>query len=235
MSLKEQIKLDILKKIDDRSYTVGDMIPSERKLAESYNVNRLTVRRALDDLIVEGVVSKRPGIGTFINEKTNGHPLAKLMGLAEEIEAMGEVVDITLLDAEYVIPPEDARKKLGIETDVKVFLIKRQINTKGSPLLVSSNYFHPEIGPKLINLNLKRSIIFQALEDFGYPLNYAMQYIKACNTTEEEKKLLQIDNTIPTLEMSRTVYSTKNTPLIYSKSIINSNKYSYVVKLERQY
>ena len=64
--LYEQIESDIREKIRTKIYAAGEQIPTEMELCKMYGVSRITVRRALDDLIVEGLLERRHGKGTFV-------------------------------------------------------------------------------------------------------------------------------------------------------------------------
>ena len=63
-------------------WKVGEFIPSERELSEKFSVSRITTRKALDNLILEGLLSKIKGRGTFVREpKIVGHIFNKLVGV----------------------------------------------------------------------------------------------------------------------------------------------------------
>lgn len=66
LPLFEQLVADIIADIDEGVYAPGHAIPSERELAERYSVSRVTVRRAIQDLVKRGVLIKRQGKGTFV-------------------------------------------------------------------------------------------------------------------------------------------------------------------------
>lgn len=67
--LYKQICDDIIQKINNRELKPGDRIPSEIELAATYNVSRMTVRQALNDMLRERVLLRRRGYGTFVAEK----------------------------------------------------------------------------------------------------------------------------------------------------------------------
>ena len=64
MPLYIQLQDSIIKKIDEKKYLPGEAIPSERKMAEAYGVNRMTVKRAISKLVEEGYLVCKPGSGT---------------------------------------------------------------------------------------------------------------------------------------------------------------------------
>ena len=70
LTLQEQLRADLLQKIENGSYAPGDQLPSESELVEAYGVSRVTVRAALRMLVDEGVLVKRRGKGTFVRPTT---------------------------------------------------------------------------------------------------------------------------------------------------------------------
>ena len=66
MPLYIQLQDSIIKKIDEKKYLPGEAIPSERKMAEAYGVNRMTVKRAVSKLVEEGYLVCKPGSGTYV-------------------------------------------------------------------------------------------------------------------------------------------------------------------------
>ena len=69
MPLYIQLQDSIIKKIDEKKYLPGEAIPSERKMAEAYGVNRMTVKRAVSKLVEEGYLVCKPGSGTYVAQR----------------------------------------------------------------------------------------------------------------------------------------------------------------------
>ena len=69
MPLYIQLQDSIIKKIDEKKYLPGEAIPSERKMAEAYGVNRMTVKRAISKLVEEGYLVCKPGSGTYVAQR----------------------------------------------------------------------------------------------------------------------------------------------------------------------
>ncbi|WP_303971987.1 GntR family transcriptional regulator [Faecalicoccus pleomorphus] len=69
LTLQDQIKLEITNKIKSGKYLPGDKIPSEPQLVKIYNVSRVTVRNAIQQLVDENILIKRHGKGTFVKSR----------------------------------------------------------------------------------------------------------------------------------------------------------------------
>ena len=66
MPIYIQLQDIIVKKIEEKKYLPGEAIPSERKMAEMYGVNRMTVKRAVSKLVEKGYLERKPGSGTYV-------------------------------------------------------------------------------------------------------------------------------------------------------------------------
>jgi GntR family transcriptional regulator len=75
--LYERVRQAIASSIDDGTYTPGDKLPSEARLADELSVNRLTIRRALEELARAGVVESRQGSGTYVSAPITRLPLSQ--------------------------------------------------------------------------------------------------------------------------------------------------------------
>ena len=79
------IKQDLIKMINDEILTAGQMVPSESKLMQQYNVSRITARKALEELSNEGYIYKVQGKGCFVKDNIEVQSLSKICGYTEEI------------------------------------------------------------------------------------------------------------------------------------------------------
>ena len=71
MPLYIQLQDIIIKKIEEKQYLPGEAIPSERKMAETYGVNRMTVKRAVNKLVEQEYLYRKQGAGTFVAKRDN--------------------------------------------------------------------------------------------------------------------------------------------------------------------
>ncbi len=99
-----QIHNDLKQKIEAGSWQVGTRIPSERKLAETYHVSRMTLRQAVQTLIDEGLLRRAIGSGTFVtNQKVQEH-MSGISSFTETMEAVGKVPSSKTLSYKIIEP-----------------------------------------------------------------------------------------------------------------------------------
>ena len=230
MPIYEQIKNDIVDKIENGIYVPGVRLPSERQLAEEYAVSRVTVRQAVGELVNKGILHKKVGTGTYVRATKVEQSLVQLKGIIEELRQHGYNVSIRVIETVYVKWSSKNRmlwENLKLDRGEKVYKIKRVIMANNQPLLIDYNYFPEEIGRKYEMLDVSKDVIFRALEALGYHVEYATQKVSAKNATREQARLLQIEERDAVLEVERLTFSGSDVPLIYTRAVYVGTKYSY--------
>lgn len=144
---------DLLKgQIADGAFVPGERIPSEDKLNGLYGVSRITVRRALQELVDEGYLVKCPGKGTYVSERVPGAPAhAKVrarftqnndvQSFTEACESNGQAAGAHLLALEEVDGFEGARDFFGFGAEGRLLRVVRIRTADRTPIMVEENYF----------------------------------------------------------------------------------------------
>jgi len=106
MAVWQQLRADISRQIKDGALSPGDALPSETALAEAYGVSRLTVRRALADLVRAGTVRTEHGVGSFVASQPLRHRIDDgQMSLLESMAKRGHTVRQLVLDVRQMDDP----------------------------------------------------------------------------------------------------------------------------------
>jgi len=186
-----QIKEDIKKRIKNMEFKTGSQIPTELELADFYDVNRMTLRRSLDELRQEGFIYKKRGLGTFVSEKylmIRDHDY--LIGLHEEMTAKGYPVKNKVLLKDFVKSPAIS-EKLGLPKDSDVFHLQRLRYLNKLPYAFDDTYTLPEIGERLINEDLENKSFYSLIEGYGHIPTNAVQEFKIIKTPPILLKLIK--------------------------------------------
>lgn len=231
--LYEQLK-DILKqKILAGELRPGEALPGERQLMETYGVSRVTVRQAISELVNEGLLYRHHGKGTFVAVRRIERPLARLLGVAEELTLEGMQIEIKVIKTGAVGPTPEIRKELRLPEGETVFLVTRLIVAEQQPLLLDHSYFPLTFGQLLQNMDLSRDLIYTQLELYGYKIHHAEQRISAGRASGEEAKHLQYKKGSPVLVVKRTTYVESRMPLAFSNTVYRADRYEYKITLWR--
>lgn len=138
--ISDALRLDI-----QNYYKAGDILPTEGDLAQRFNVNRHTLRRAVDELVSDGLVVRRHGKGVFVLEPTIDYAITPCTRFTETLEALGLTTQSRVI-RKQVIPARGgvtARLNLADGTDVIFLETLREVDK--TPFCVIS-HFLPLVG-----------------------------------------------------------------------------------------
>src|SRR5690554_2935164 len=117
------IQNDIKKDINDGVFQIGDLVPSENELKDKYNVSRMTVRQALNNLVNDGYLYRHKGKGTFISERKIEKNIHGVRSFTEEMAAMNRKVSNKILKFEKILVPNTIADKLFLSKKDEVYHI----------------------------------------------------------------------------------------------------------------
>lgn len=144
MPLYAQIMAAIVSGIDSGEYKPGDRIPSEEKLIEAFSVSRITVRRAIRELVADGRLVKRPGKGTYVSEpqvKAKFTQDNEVNSFTIACAQNGMLAGAHLISLTVVPGMEQECSFFGFGPEGKLLRIERVRTADGVPIMVEENYF----------------------------------------------------------------------------------------------
>ena len=219
-----QLENMIREEIEDGKYNPGDKIPSERELSEIVGLSRMTIRKAINNLVEKGILKRKRGQGTFVSEeKLDSFP--ELIGFNEHIEMKGMTPSSKVIEHKIIEVNAEIAEKLKIDVGDKVILTSRLRLADGNPIGFEKSYVPYYICPKLIDLDLSEESIYRTLTNEGYKPTKGNQEIEAILADEYIADLLggEIDQAI--LKNTRITYSGE-TPVEFSYNFYRGDKYS---------
>lgn len=188
-----EIYLDLEKDIRNNVYAVGELLPTEVKLAQKYRVSRETIRKAQSLLLEKGFIQKKQGKGAIVLDinkfEIEGSGLISFNELQKNKNLDTE---ISVLKNKKEIMPLEICKKLGIDTKTKVIAVERLRKINGEAVILDKDYFISEIIPE-IPLTAVQSSIFNYIEkNLELKIGYANKEVTVAPVTEEDKILLDV-------------------------------------------
>src|SRR5512142_1421027 len=133
-----QLKNIILKKINNGEYAEGDLIPSERDLGESFSISRMTVRQALNQLVMEGVLTREKGRGTFVSRSKLEQK--NIMSFSEAVRRKGMEPSTRVLHFSCDAAAEDLQEILGLKAGEKLYVLRRLRLADGTPVGIEEDF-----------------------------------------------------------------------------------------------
>lgn len=217
--------------IDGVEYESGDRIPSERELAEKLNASRMTVRRAIEMLTVQGFLEKRSTSGTYISEPKiiRSFMSGNVQSLTRQIQGKGGSPGSNLLKFDQIQAPVNVANSLRIPSGSLVFIIQRLRLTSGLPFCIETSYLPKELINELSESDLSgQNSLYDLLKSrYGiYPVR-SSDKLKITWPTEQEAQLLGIQVNEPVLYFRSVVFDNEGVPFEFVKSINHPRRVAF--------
>ena len=227
MPLYLQLKDLLLKDIKD-NYKAGEIIPAEPKLEKIYEVSRITVRKAIEELERENIVEKKQGKGTFVLEQKILYDANAIGSLTQRLSKQNHKLETKFTLFEIIEEEHYVRDLLKCK---KLLAIKRLRLLNGIPFALMTNYLDYN---KVPNLQEKYNIesLYTFLKD-EYEIEFynAQETVEAKAPTKEEKEDLHIKDSTPLLSLHRLSFDKDDNPLEYSDVRIKADMYKHKISL----
>lgn len=223
-----QLKEDILKKIREGVWKVGQCIDSERELSENYGVSRMTIRQALGELVQEGILVREKGKGTFVCE-----PKVKqkdMMSFSEIIKRTGRTLETKVVEFNKIPTPEDLTDTFSFE---EVYKINRNRIVDGE-CIANEIVYIPSDYCGFINEEKLQGSLYNILEEFGYSVEYSESSIKAVIMDETNKKIFGVEEQVPLLQINGKTINSDGKVLFVEEATYRSDKYILEVNILRR-
>lgn len=199
------IKKDILNKINQEVYKADDTIPPERELMEMYGVSRITVRKAVDELVSECHLYKVQGKGTYVKGNTRISGLSVVMSCTNEIRQQGFTPTRRVLSSEMEKCSRKLAHELEVEENSDVLHVKRVYYADGEPVIYCENYIVADYFAQIESLDFAELSIYDAIEDiYKISIVDSTRYIEAVAAYEEVAENLDLTEGYPTLRFHGT-------------------------------
>ena len=204
--LYQEVYEKLAERINAGIYPRGTMLPSELQLRKEFGVSTITVRRALHELALDGLVDSRQGIGNFVRERPRDGVIIGLSNFTSSV-ASGRLRIVRTLLADELIPASATEaKKLSVQPGSMLRHLVRLDSEGGAPLSVDEVFMPPAFAGA-IDDGIAASPLFAHLWQIRTHRNLVRTHyeITVNMPTLEEQKQLQIDSTVPVLVTSETV------------------------------
>lgn len=209
-----QIKETILQQIKEKKLAPGDKLLSEAKFQKEFNVSRITVRKAIDELVTDGYVTRLQGKGSFVKRQNHGHE--KTLSLTQVCQDQGKKLTSDVLSAGKAAVP---REFADLFTAGDVIEIQRIRKIDGVPIMLEKTFF-PTSYDFLLEHDLTGSL-YQVLEAHNIEPDYkGVNQVTISQLTEEEAKLFNVQSGISVIHHTGTVYDTANQLVLASEELV---------------
>lgn len=208
----------------------GDRLPGERILAEEFGVCRVTLRRAIDDLISDGKLERRARSGTFVKRPMISSEL-RLKSFTEEIRERGQHPSTKLISFKRTKATKNIAKQLSIREREEIFVITRIRLADEMPVAIETLKISCRAMPTLTEKDLLGSLYDTFAERFAIRITNAKASIKAHISSEREQELLQIKSNVPCLIIKMVDRDQNDNPVMTAECIYRSDLYELQIQV----
>ncbi len=161
--LYAQLKESIILDLESGKIKPGDRLPSQRELCQHFNMSHMTVRRAINELIAEGVIYAIPGKGLYAAEKK--HPAETTMiGFSGEMSALGFAVTSRILEKSLVIASTVIARALEIPTGSELAYLHRLRLVNNEPISLQYSFLVHRLCPGILDHIHENSSLYEVLK-----------------------------------------------------------------------
>lgn len=221
--------------IDNGEYVSGDKLPSESQLIEEFQASRITIRRAIANLVNQGLVVTHQGKGVFVTERrkviyTLSNPLTFL---EDDLKRQHIELKLKTVVFELVSVPEEVREILRLPSDNPIaYLQKKILLADGVPGCVDITYIVPSIGQQLAS-QLKQNMTFPVLEQNNLAIERVSAIIECTNANLELSEYLNVPLGHPLLVYRHTAYTSNDRPIVHGESISRGDRFCYAIEQQK--
>jgi DNA-binding GntR family transcriptional regulator len=210
--------------IDNGDLPSGARIENEMNIAEQLGISRPTIRRAIEELVGQGLLVRRRGIGTQV---VSGQPSRdfEISNLEDDLKIKNQPLTTKVLQHEGIVPSKGVLETLSLPVGTRVLRLRRLRYVKGIPFAVQEDFLPPEFMDIPADAMEKHGL-YQLMRARGTTLRVARQSIGARVINRDEAKLLGQKPKVPVLTMVRTVFDQSGRPVDYGAHVYRADLYS---------
>lgn len=223
-----QIRENIRSMICSGTYPPNSMIPTEAELCNTYGVSRITVRRAILDLVKEGLLTRGKGKGTFVSETYGLTTMNGVQGFSQELLGLNMRPSARLISCNIRKANPALQKALSLEEGENVATISRLRLVDDEPCMVEVMHFPYKFVPDIEKEDLSQSIYNLLKEKYQLEVVEAQDIMEPIIIGDYESKLLQLSEPTAGMRTYRTGQDVQNRVIEYSTHIIPGKKCTLV-------
>lgn len=210
-------------------------LPPELRLMEQYQVARVTVRRAIIELVREGMVYRRPGQGTFVklDHPSRAESQPRIQGLLDNLIASAEQTSVRLIEYGVQPCPPNAAAGLSMVEGQHALRVVRLRSHQGKPVSLITTCLPTHLSPLLTPLELEQQPMLSLLEKGGIRIGAAEQSVSSCLSDAMVAPLLDEPVGSALLSVVRVVRDVDGYPVQWLHGLYRPHCYDYRMALTR--
>jgi len=209
---------------------VGSKFLTERQICEAFQVSRATANKALSNLVSEGLLEFRKGVGTFVRCRAMGYDLRSLVSFTDEAITAGKHPSTKVVHFEQVAARDvldDVPEVLQVEPQGKLFYMERLRLADAVPVILERRYVVAKYCPNLTKEDLVGSLYAIWSERYRLEIEGADERIRGVNLRGPEARALQVRDGAAGLMVSCIGYLAGRRPLWSERTLYRGDGYEF--------
>lgn len=231
MQIRQMLKNDI----QHGRYKPDEQIPTEAVLCDTYHVSRITIRKAIEELVREGALTRIPRRGTFVASNKFHNELLSVSGFSEFSHQLGMIPNSRILRSEVLEATEDVARYLQIKMGSPVLELERLMYVDDRPLFYDIAHYSlirfPDLEKKLA-LNASTYKILS--EEYSTQIVSNDKEIQVIGATKEYAKLLECDIGANLFRIMKVAFDANDDPVHLSTFMCETNRVTLTVHRAKQ-
>ncbi len=229
MSKFNEIFLDLEAAILNQRFFSGDLLPSENELVKTYNVSRETIRKALNLLLEKGYIQKIQGKGSVVLDiKRFDFPVSGLTSYKELQDAQNMNSQTIVVYNGLQPVTKDLADHLKLSAGTSVLYLERLRKVHGEVVIIDKDYLLTSIIPSISNEAAEDSLYHYIEQTLGLSIGYAQKEITVDPITEEDKRLMDLQEDTHVVVVRSDVYLEDTTLFQHTESRHRLDRFRFV-------
>ncbi len=233
--LYQVVSESILDRIDSGELKPHDRLPSENELCELFSVGRNTVRRALGELVRDGVLKTVPGLGTFVTDSRLTKTAEYLYGMTQEMQLHHRAITSRVLEAKIISADPYLTRRLQVQLGAEVVFLYRVREMDGEPAAIERSYLPHALCPGILKFDFSKQSLYETLSrTYNRRPSHAEQEIEASLATSEVARLLNLTPPAVVLVFHRETRLEIGEVIEYVDSELRADRFRFYTNLRLQ-
>ena len=230
----EQLYRHLAEAISAGTLQIDSQLPPERELAEIADVSRVTVRKAVSQLVEDGVLEQRRGAGTFVKTPRAKleHSLSALLSFTEYMRQRGKASSSRILRRGVFLPSPDEQIALGLAGSDRVSRVDRLRSADDTVMALEWSSLPLDVLP---DPDAVETSLYDVLRAAGTAPTRAVQRITAVNVSGADARLLNLPEGVAVLRIDRTAYLPNGRPIEFTRGLYRSDIYDFIAELRLEH
>lgn len=226
-----QIADELISRIESGSLSPGDQLAPERELSSELNVNRMTLRKALQLLESQGLLERRHGVGNFIAHSRIDRRMETIFRFSKGVVNRGFTPGTRLINIRLVACGPNLAMDFNIDESDQVYDILRLRLINQEPVMLEGYKIPVQRFPGLHKFDLEGRSIYEILEtDFGTQIVRNRQSLEPIIATKPDAKLLEIKPGDPLMLEKRISYDQQDQPIEFGKDRYRGDRFRFIAE-----